>query len=141
MRVFRMLKNCGGGEPAPSTVKKVKPVCGIRIVCATALIVIVIATVTLCAGFVLETVTVPEYVPGFSPLGLAVTLTGVDANALTMPLAGAALNHESPAVLALATVNEKEPPPTFDTDSGRVTAAAPCTNENVMLLGFRLRLG
>src|SRR5260370_39981828 len=113
-----MLKNCGGEGPPPSTVKNVSPVCGIRIVCATALIVIVTATVTLCAGFALETVTVPEYVPGLRPLGLAVTTTGVDPKALTTPLDGATLNHESPAALALVTVNEMAPPPTFDTDGG-----------------------
>ena len=75
---------CGAGNPPPCTAKNESPVSGITIVCRTAVTVIVTGTTMLCMGFALAMVTMPEYVPGPRPAGLAVMLTTADPNALNV---------------------------------------------------------
>src|SRR5258708_2330220 len=59
-QVFRILKNCGSVGPPPCTAKNVRPVCGIKMVCCTAEMVMVTAKVTVCTGLVLVLVSVSE---------------------------------------------------------------------------------
>src|SRR5438552_12724393 len=68
-------------------------------------------------------------------------LTLVDANALTVALAGDAVSQLPPEVVRVATVTASEPPPAFEIDSGRTRAEDCWTNENVMDVGLMLRLG
>jgi hypothetical protein len=103
--------------------------------------VMVTGTVTLCAGFALDTVIVPEYVPGMSPVGSAVMLTEDDPKAGNVPSPLAALSHGPPNVVVAATLAVRKPPPRFETESVRERAGEFCTNEKTIDVGFRLRLG
>ena len=95
----------------------------------------------LCTGLMLDTFITPLYVPVARPAEFAVMLMGVDANAPTVADAGEALSQDPPELVAAETVKDREPPPTFDTDSARVTAGAPFTKENTIDVGFAPRLG
>jgi hypothetical protein len=44
-------------------------------------------------------------------------------------------------VVEVAVVKEMEPPPVFETETGRLRAVAPCTNGKVREPGVTLRLG
>ena len=63
----------------------------------------------LCAGLALAMVTMPEYVPGPRPAGLAVTLTVPDPYALSVALAGDASSHAPPEVVLVAVENARDP--------------------------------
>ena len=101
----------------------------------------VMATVTLCAGLVLATVTTPEYAPAASPLGSAMMLIEAEAKALTVALDAEVFSQAPPELVEVEMLQSKDPPPIFEIDSAREFAAAPCTNEKTIEVGFKLRLG
>ena len=87
--------------------------------CGTAATVMVTVALTRCGGFVLSNVTTAEYVPGASPAGFAVTLTGTGAAAVAVPDAGVARSH---GALTEAR-NSRAPPPALATVTVRASAA------------------
>ena len=96
---------------------------------------------TLCGGFALLSVMVPEYVPAARPAGLAVTVTGSEANAPRVPLAGEAVSQPPPDVVEARAVNASDPPPAFEAVSVCARAGDWRTNENVRDDGFTLSDG
>src|SRR5437764_12070496 len=98
-------------------------------------------TVIICPNASLDRVTVAEYVPGSSPVGSAVRLTGVDPNAPKVPLLREVFNEAPPEMVLTAIAKGSDPPPAFAIEAGRVRAAAPLVKENCTDDGLRVRLG
>jgi len=104
-------------------------------------IVILTGTTMLWAGFSLATVTTPEYVPGPKPDGSADIVTAVAPNAPRVLPPPVACSQVPPELVLAVAENVSDPPPLFDTVTGRLTAGPPCTKGNVMDPEFTDRLG
>ena len=68
-------------------------------------------------------------------------MIAAEPNAATVDDAGFALNHDPPELVAVAMVNDNDPPPALLIVIGRVTAGEPCTKEKTIDAGFTARLG
>src|SRR5271170_7492096 len=102
-------KVCGGRIPPWETPRNDKPVCESRI--AWSIVLMVIVTGSVCSLIVND----PEYVPGGSPDGLAVTVSLTPADGNACPDEADTDGQAPPALVLALVVNANVPPPAFET--------------------------